>query len=83
MGDIQTIDNGNNNYAVVAPSLGSVWIFRDFNGMSPELLRVLSGDGITTGKAYLKTSQGFQLVRDIDLKMTDQQLAAQFGIQSE
>jgi len=54
-----------------------VYIWRDFS--ESELPKVLKL-GLKTGVAYLKTPEGFKVIRRVDIKKTDEELRKEFGI---
>lgn len=81
VGGTALIDKGNGTYAVDSATPNTVWVFRDFNGIHPDQVHTVNGDGVAPGKAYLMTSHGLKLIREVDLKLTNDQIAAQFGIQ--
>ncbi len=80
IGTIQTIEQGNGTFVSQSTPPDTVWVFRDFEGVSPDQTRSLQKLGIKTGKAYFKTNDGWKFIRDVDLKLTDEQIATQFGI---
>jgi ankyrin repeat protein len=80
MGLTQLIERGGGNFAIPAENPNTVWVFRDFEGQPPETLQNLRDHKIAIAKAYLETSSGLKFIRDVDLKLTDEQIAASFGI---
>lgn len=54
-----------------------VFIWRDFSESELPKVQAL---GLRTGVAYLKTQSGFKVIRRVDLRKSDKQLRAEFGI---
>ena len=64
-----------------SPHHDTLCVFRNFGGVSPESLHLFGERNIQPGKAYLVTSNGLKFFKDVDLKLTDQQLATQLGVE--
>ncbi len=81
MGSTLLTDRENGRIDVQSNTPNTVWVFRDFVGVMPKVARTWQELGVQTGKAYYKTADGWSLIGNVDLTLTDQQIATQFGIQ--
>jgi hypothetical protein len=73
MGNIGVLgERGAGRYELKTPDTGTVWVFRNVDAFpSPK---------VEVGRAYFETPTGFTYIRHVDLSLTNEQLAAQFGV---
>ena len=71
---------GNGEFGPSGDVGDTVWIFRDFVGIDMGKVQTTDHSRPTEGRAYLKTDAGLMPLRDVDLTLTNEQLASQFGI---
>ncbi len=80
IGTTQLIYSGNGAFTAQADTPDTVWVFRDFARIASDLARELQDAGVKAGKAYLKADNEWRFIRDVDLNLTNEQIATLFGI---
>jgi hypothetical protein len=81
MGEFGLVDRGPGYFTYPSQQGGTeVWFFRDFDKLPRSERNVLREKNIKPGSAYLRTDEGFEFIRAVDPRLTNDEVAALFGI---